>query len=185
MADAWTINLHDFCARGEQREGVFGAADLPRVLEEASGLGEIRWAIAGGAVKRSESVDHVGRPSLHLTISGRLAVPCVRCLTPLDIDLDIRQGFIVFPSEAQADEALVEDEAFDAIADSTDFDLAALIEDEILMAIPPRAAHETCSAQALAALGLAQLGEGVGLHTPRENPFDVLKALKDQALKKH
>ena len=72
----------------------------------------------------------------------------------------------------------------DLLVSSRRFDLAALVEDEAIMALPPAPRHDDCSAPAVAdapAAGEgADAGPGDAAPAPR-NPFGALAALKGGA----
>ncbi len=178
MAANLILNLPEFCARAATLEGEFAPQAFSRLHAELVGIETGRWRVAGRLAARHELPEFAGLPVLELTIEAVFQVACVRCLEPVRVELSVDQAFVALASEAAADDALAEDERFDAIVSSTHFDLAALIEDEALMALPSQPHHERCSAQALAALGLKPGEEGVMLQAPKDNPFAVLEALK-------
>jgi uncharacterized protein len=60
---------------------------------------------------------------------------CQRCLTPVDVPLDVERSFRFVADEATA-EALDDECDEDLLALSREFDLRELIEDELLMACP-------------------------------------------------
>lgn len=178
MTPPLKLNLPDFCALGEAREGVLTSESFPRLHAEVVEVVSGQWRVKGRLILRQELPDYEGLPILDLSVEAVLQVACVRCLEPVEVAVQVERGFVAVGSDAEADEALTEDDRYDAIVSSVQFDLAGLIEDEILMALPAQPRHERCPPQALAALGLAADEEGVALQVPKDNPFAVLQALK-------
>ena len=100
-------------------------------------------------------------------LHGRITVTCQRCLQGLELALDPRAGFELERSEAQADAAgLDEDEVWDAVVGSDRFDLIALCEDELLLAVPYAPMHQFCEP-----VSAAEAGDKV-------SPFAALAQLK-------
>ncbi len=172
------LNLPEFCARGEKREGRMTPDAFPRVFADSIDAKGLQWRVTGALVTRQELPGYAGSPVLTLIVRGIARLPCTRCLEPVDVDVAIDHRYIGMASEALADEALVDDEHYDAVVSSTSFDLAQLIEDELLMTLEAQAQHGRCDPRALTALGLAEDGDGVALHAPKDNPFAVLNTLK-------
>lgn len=178
MTPTLKLNLPDFCAHGEAREGVLAPESFPRLHAEVVEVVSGQWRVKGRVILRQELPEYEGRPILDLSVKAVLRVACVRCLEPVEVAVQVERGFVAVESDTEADEALTEDDRYDAVVSSLQFDLAGLIEDEILMALPAQPRHERCSPQALAALGLSADEEGVALQVPKDNPFAVLQALK-------
>jgi len=108
------------------------------VAPGADGGGGIRYEVRGSADAR----DH---PLLGLKVSGRLALQCQRCLKVLDHELMIDTALRLVPEEALDAEMSDDPDKADCIAASTELDLLALIEDEILLALPAYPRHEDAS----------------------------------------
>ncbi len=82
-------------------------------------------------------------PWVLLSATTQLTLVCQRCLGPVAQDIAFERDFRFVESEAQAD---IEDEDAeeDVLALSPDFDLLALVEDELLMDLPASPKHEVC-----------------------------------------
>lgn len=178
MTQTLRLNLPDFCAHGQLREGVLALQSFPRLYAEVVEVIGGHWRAQGRLAARQELPEFEGRPVLDLSVDAVLRVHCVRCLEPVQVEVQVERGFVALGSDAEADEALAEDDRYDAIVSSDQFDLCGLIEDEILMALPAQPRHDQCSPEALAALGLSAHEEGVALQVPKDNPFAALQALK-------
>jgi uncharacterized protein len=112
---------------------------------------------------------------LHLTAHTDLPQTCQRCLaevlTPLEVNRSYR--FVADEATAEAQDDACEE---DLLAISREFNLLALIEDELLMALPLVPMHEICPiAPKMAAVDDDFEAEG-GAGKP--NPFAVLATLK-------
>ncbi|HEV2612038.1 MAG TPA: YceD family protein [Noviherbaspirillum sp.] len=163
--NAFVIDAFEFCRVKERRDGEIELSKLPRLAEESvDKVGVIRWSLQGG------SNSH-GHPKLILSINGAVSLICQRCLTPFVFDIDSESTLVLARDEASADEldALLADEDVEVIVGEAEFNVAALIEDEALLAIPVSPKHETCPA------GLVP--ESV-IKEEKVSPFAVLKNLK-------
>ncbi len=150
---------------------------FPRLLDEAQGRGaerEVAWS-ARGELRNPRRL----RPEvwLYLQAQARLSLTCQRCLAPVDVDVAVDRAFRFVEDEATA--AAEADEAEeDLLALSRSFDLPALVEDELLMALPLVPRHDACPEPLpLPAVGDAEEGGGPA-DGGRPNPFAVLQKLK-------
>ncbi|MDO9165911.1 MAG: DUF177 domain-containing protein [Rhodoferax sp.] len=145
-----------------------------RLMQETQGLGADRllnWS-ARGELRTDEA--GAGQIWLHLTVDVNLPLTCQRCLGPVDIAVLVNQSFRFVDSE-EAAEAQDEDAEEDVLALSQDFNLADLIEDEVLMALPVVPRHEECPVD----LKLAAVDPGFdAASAEKRNPFAVLAKLQ-------
>ena len=106
-----------------------------------------------------------------------MAGHCKRCVRLYSIALDCyprrERAFRFVETEAQAE---LEDDASpeDLLVLSRDFDLAALMEDEVLMDLPVVPRHEICPVP----VKLAAVDADFEEIAPKPNPFAVLAGLK-------
>lgn len=162
---ALLIDAFDFCRLHEHREGEMAVADLPRlVMETADASGALRWSLQGGSNLH-------GHPQLTVTATGSVQLICQRCLTPFAFTIDSKSVLILADNEARADEidAFLADETVEVIVGSRAMDIAGLIEDDALLALPLAPKHETCPDQLAST---AQAAAGI------VSPFSKLKDLK-------
>jgi uncharacterized protein len=162
---AFVIDAFEFCRVGGHRQGETAVADLPRLAKESvDGVGTIRWSLQGGR-------NGFGHLQLTLSVSGTMRLICQRCLTPFDFDIASDSVLVLAKDEAKADEieVLLMDQAVEVIVGSNALNIADLIEDEVLLAIPLSPRHETCPD------GLAP---EVEKDAEKVSPFAVLKKLK-------
>jgi len=161
------IDAFEFCRLGEQREGEFAVADLPRLARESvDGGGTVKWSLRGGSTR-------LGHPQLTLAIAGAVRLMCQRCLTPFEFALDSQSMLVLAKDEGSADEIdeLLDDDEIEVIVGSRSFSVADLVEDEALLMIPSSPKHQECPSNAL---------PEQPARDDKASPFAVLKNLKKQ-----
>jgi uncharacterized protein len=134
-------------------------ADLARLQDSLFDAGgHVDFLLSGGRDRR-------GQPTLHLEISGLLQLRCQRCMGPLRYPLYLANTMLLM----RADEPLPEEtdvpDAPDCIVADTAMDVAALVEDEILLDLPfaPRHPAGSCSVQEEAGRGKRAVSPFAGL----------------------
>lgn len=142
-------------------------------MQETKGLGAeniVNWSV------RAESLaDQAGQSQawLHLDVSLNMPLICQRCLGSVDEASHIQRSYRFVDSEAQAEQHDDESEE-DLLVMSRDFDLMALIEDEVLMDLPVVPKHEVCPVP----VKLAVVDPDFELASAKPNPFSALAGLK-------
>lgn len=141
--DARHLNVAAFARATGQLLGEERMTRFERLMEESKGLGAelpVRFA-AYGEVR----LDAAGAEAAWIRLSAEADVPmiCQRCLGPVDVALAFERMYRFVATEERAEE---EDEASeeDVLAISRDFNLLELIEDELLMELPPVPKHAQC-----------------------------------------
>lgn len=158
------------CALGKAYEGRVLLADLPRLAPLlASTEGEAAFVLRF-------DLDADRRPTVVVEVRASLPLQCQRCLGTVRHDVDSTSRLLVVTGPDEADR--VPDDADPLLVEDDRLELRSLIEDELILAIPPSPMHrpEQCGVS-LAAVNAGdelepQLGE------PRENPFAALAKLK-------
>ncbi len=157
----------------QQLAGQDVLSSFERLMEETQGLGgqnAVNWTVRGALED-----DAKGQPQawLFLTVATSLPLTCQRCLGPVEVSLQFERAFRFVETEAQAE---LEDDASeeDVLVLSRDFDLAALIEDEVLMALPLVPRHDRCPLP----VKLTAVDADFEEESPKPNPFAVLAGLK-------
>lgn len=150
-----------------ERQRFRGLLPVARLLRLAETLqnssGNIEYAVAG-------DVDAMARPLLRLKVSGAVQLQCQRCLDGFEHGVDIDTALRLVAPEVLETEGNEDPDEPDCVATSAALDLAALIEDEVLLALPPYPMHESASCRAY--IGNAQVA------SQSIEAFSVLKALK-------
>jgi uncharacterized protein len=91
---------------------------------------------------------------------------CQRCLEGISFKLDIDSRLELIPEDAELSQDELEDDTRDFLPVGGELNVAELVEDEVLLALPAAPRHERCGLP-----GAADAGE-------RINPFASLAGLK-------
>lgn len=172
--DPKRFDVAAFAAGGASSAGEWPIAALAR-LASASSPGpdaadaSVHWQATGA---RAALAGAGQQPMLHLVADGAVSLECQRCLQPLRVRLHVdRRLFFVEGEDAAA--ALDTDSEDDVLTLEPAIDLRALIEDELLLALPLVPRHEVCPEP----LPLREEDDAA----PEEHPFAALAALKGRA----
>ncbi|MHB8353993.1 MAG: YceD family protein [Burkholderiales bacterium] len=162
MFEAPILDPMRFAALGEVVEGHGFPGDLERLKEVLhSGEGEFRYRFVGGKAPG-------GLPMVTIHLDGWVMLTCRRCLEGFPFDLQIDDRIVMVKDEAALPE--LEEEVFgiDVIVQPERLDVAAMVEDEILLTLPlaPSHAEGVCGSEKEPA------------QQKRENPFAALAKLK-------
>jgi uncharacterized protein len=134
MSRAGTIDGPRFAAEREVVTGALAISDLPRLAEMGCEAATLRYAVRGG-----EDAD--ARASLTVEVSGELRLTCQRCLGAFDFPLAVRSVLELAGAQAEIDAA---DDERDRVLASRAMDVAALVEDEVILALPMVPMHGRC-----------------------------------------
>ena len=141
-------------------KGTLAIAELERLHDLLADVtGEVTWCIEGFKGER-------GEPLLQLTVGGTVLLACQRCLEAIAFDLNVDSLLEVVPAGIELSQDELEDDTRDFLPVERELDVAELVEDEILLALPVAPRHERCGLP-----GAADAGE-------RVNPFAALAGLK-------
>lgn len=161
-------------------EGELGWADLPRLaastIAPVDGGAAASWR-AQGLWRQPLG----GSAQIRLRLQARATVwqTCQRCLEPVaePLDIDCVLRFVAGEDEAAR---LDEDSEEDVLALTRTLDLPALVEDELILALPLVPRHAVCPhplPSPACAADAPAIGEGLASGAGR-NPFAVLESLK-------
>lgn len=152
-----------FAAAGDCVVGKLALSRLPRLADVLIGsVGELDCELAG----YRDSGERVGKLGLHLRVTGRLDLRCQRCLAEVGFECVIDSRLLLIPPGAEWPEEELESDEYDAIPASRELSLLALIEEEVLLALPIVPRHADCR------LPAAELEES------EPSPFAVLAGLR-------
>jgi len=177
MTREFTPDRLDVRAFAEARGSLSGESTLaafPRLADEAVEPGAaaaVSWSATG---QERQDAAGAGVPWLHVSAQASIALTCQRCLAPVVERLQTDRWFRFVANEdlAAAEDEIAEE---DVLAVSREFDLLALIEDELLMDIPITPRHEVCP-QAVALSVQDPDFEAAQKETAK--PFAVLEGLR-------
>jgi uncharacterized protein len=175
-----SIDVQALAEAGTELAAQAPLARFARLLDLAPGtpadravldaLGPVHWVARFHMLRVTGAAD---QPALHLQIDAQLPLQCQRCLMPYAQAVQVDREFAFVKDEAMA-EAFDDESDVDLLVASRQFDLAALIEDELLMAMPIVPKHAQCPAP------VAMQAGDVDDAPERPNPFAALAALKDK-----
>ena len=138
-----SLDVRTFAQAGGQLAGRDSLLKYERLALDTQGLRPdlfVDWRAEGSVRKALGGVAQVW---LQLRVHATVPLQCQRCLTPVDVPLVVERAFRFVADEATA-EALDEGCEEDLLVMSRSFDLRALIEDELILALPLVPLHEHC-----------------------------------------
>jgi uncharacterized protein len=129
------IDALAFARQARSDSGSIPLSGLPRLREAVrSEAGQVQFSVTGGS-------DGRGRPILRLTVVCTVRLECQRCLGSIEMPLQLESSLLLAADEEEADRWMDEEEAADAIVASRHLDVGALVEDEVLLALPYAPRH--------------------------------------------
>ncbi len=174
------LDARRFAEASGHLQGECPASELTRLAADlhpegrVDGHASVAWQADGEL--RGAAQAAVSAVWLHLQAQATVPLTCQRCLGPVPIPLVVDRWFRFVATEAQA-EAEDDDAEEDLLALEPRPDLLAVLEDELLMALPLVPMHEVCP-QTLPSSAGRLPDEPEGVETQRENPFQALAKLK-------
>lgn len=169
MSRAGTIDGPRFALTREVVTGALAIKDLPRLAEMGCEAAALQYAVRG-----SESAE--GRAALAVEVRGSLRLTCQRCLGAFEFPLAATSTLELAGSQTEIDAA---DDERDRVLASKSMDVAAIVEDEVILGLPMVPMHASCEAAVAHAAGkeaspfaaLAGLQEsGAGPRGPGRKP---------------
>ena len=144
--DPLRLDVAAFAAEQAELQGEWPLPQLPRLAEAgaqeapADAAEAVRWQARGETHARRAAEPEIW---LHLRAEGGVWLQCQRCLQPMREELAVERSFRFVRSEAEAEAQDAESEE-DVLALSRTLDLRALVEDELILALPLVPRHEAC-----------------------------------------
>jgi uncharacterized protein len=143
MAIPPPIDTRVLTRTGRSLEGRVEVAEMDRLASLlANDQGTIAWRLQG---ERRERADGGGTELMRLDFEGEVVMECVRCLGNTPVSIDAERSFRLVATEEEAEREDLEDPEYDVLVGDSRFDLAGLIEDEAILALPPMPRHEQCA----------------------------------------
>ncbi len=157
--------------RAQTIRGRWPGAAMERLAQDATGVpGDVEWSVRGEFLPAPGSKPELW---LHLQIDAQVPMTCQRCLRPVALALNVARRIRFVRDEAEA-ERLDEEGEDDVMSLSPKgLDLKALVEDELILALPLVPRHEDCAMP----MPAAKADTAIDIEA-RANPFQVLAALK-------
>ncbi|MBU6504798.1 MAG: DUF177 domain-containing protein [Betaproteobacteria bacterium] len=166
MFEAPILDPLRFTALEEVVQGHVPVRDLERLQSALySAGGEIRYRVAGLHTPE-------GLPALSLQVEGHLDLTCQRCLTGMPFDLAVDSRIVMVKDEDALPDLEEEVAGVDAIVQPDRLNIAELVEEEVLLALPLVAVHPEgeCKPDPEAKAG-----------SSKEHPFAALQKLKQSS----
>jgi uncharacterized protein len=169
-----SLPVKAFAQAAGELKGSVALKDLDRLREES--LGPVEGVQVHYVAQGEMLEDVAGQPEpwVHLSGATVLVMTCQRCLGPVETEVSFERSFRFVATEALAE---VEDEESeeDVLVLSREFNLLDLVEDELLMAIPPVPKHLECPTSVKLEAVDADFDDSAA---QKPNPFAVLQQLK-------
>jgi uncharacterized protein len=134
MPQAEVIDGLQFARAALERRGVVGIERLPRLTQLQGSTEGLEYHLRGGRAGN-------GKPCLRLSVRGSVKLPCQRCLDPIQVPIVIDAELQLAESAREISEA---DDEIDRVLASRNMDVAWLVEDEVILALPMSPRHEEC-----------------------------------------
>ena len=164
------LDVRAFARSAGHAGGSVPLADFQRLAADCvdGGRGvQLAWS-ARGELRGGNGVPVA--PWLHLQVHAELPLVCQRCLEPVRTPVVVDQWFRFVPDEETAEQQ-DDDAAEDLLVESAEFDLRALVEDEVVLAMPLIASHARCPAPPRLS------AQDAGFDAPAEDPPKPFAAL--------
>ncbi len=184
--DPRRLDVAAFAAAAATLHGRWPLAGMARLLASAEGQdetnrqAEVVWQVVG---EQTPPRGTAPRLWLHLAADAEVTMTCQRCLRPVTLPLSIGRRFGFVSGEAEA-AALDTDSDDDVLALERTFDLHALVEDELLLALPLVPRHADCRPPAppVSTDDAAPTAQSEApADAPAQHPFAALAALRRKA----
>ena len=108
---------------------------LPRLAQSQCSTEGLEYHLRGGRAGN-------GKPCLWLSVRGSMELPCQRCLDPIQVPIAIDAELQLAETVREISEA---DDEIDRVLASRRMDVAWLVEDEVILALPMAPRHERCA----------------------------------------
>ncbi|MBC7620439.1 MAG: DUF177 domain-containing protein [Candidatus Saccharibacteria bacterium] len=172
--DPRNVNVLAFAKASDSLHADERLLRFERLMEETQGLGAeapVRYQATG--LLRIDAAD-ISVAWVQLQADVVVPLTCQRCLGPVEVAVSFDREFRFVATEELA---AIEDEESeeDVLVLSRHFNLAELVEDELLMALPVTPKHEDCPKPVKLSVADADF---VDEPEGKPNPFAVLQQLK-------
>jgi uncharacterized protein len=142
--DPCALELLAFCRSGATLHGAWPQAGMARLAGSlaATADADVAWSASGQWRPVTGGETEIW---LRLTASTTVLLECQRCLQPMSLALQVDRAFRFVQGEAEA--ARLDEELEDDVLELPPrLDLQALVEDELILALPLVPRHERCPA---------------------------------------
>lgn len=166
-----TVNADSFTRLKQTAEGSLAPSSLERLDEYlAADEGELHYRFRGSAATGSDGRE---MRKLALEVTGWVMLQDEVTLQPVRYDLDLAARLVLVRSEAELPPLEAESEDEDYIVADREIDLAALVEDEVILDLPMLPGDGSGEPP-----DSAEATDETGTEPGKPSPFAVLAALK-------
>ena len=171
------LSVQTLAESGAPLAGQVSLQKMERLAPETRGLqadSMLDWKVRGELRPGADGSSDIW---MHLEAGATVLLCCQRCMAEVDFPIALERWYRFVASE---DIALAEDDGAeeDLLVLEPQLDLLALLEDELLMALPVVPMHECCPGQLEPVAGQNEPDELEQRDGKRPNPFAVLAQLK-------
>lgn len=168
------LNMQAFAAEAEPLVGCTLLQNMERLAQESTGLQAdmtVNWQARAELRPGAGAEEDIW---LHLQATTTLTLTCQRCMGPVESPVAVDQWYRFVATE---DIAMAEDDNAeeDLLVMEPQFDLLAVLEDELLMALPVVPMHEQCPVVPQLRAGELDATDDA---PKKPSPFAVLAQLK-------
>lgn len=111
-------------------------------MEQMSRLARMQCSTEGLEYQLRGGKTSNGKPCLRVSVRGSLQLPCQRCLDPLEVSIAVD---VELQLAGSLREIAAADDDIDRLLGARRTDVAELVEDEVLLALPMVPRHEACA----------------------------------------
>jgi uncharacterized protein len=139
------LDVKVFATSQSALSGEVDLQGMPRLRADCAEdvAGKAEWSVQG---ELRQARDGQAASWIHLQAKTKVPLTCQRCLKTVEQALEVDRSFRFVKDEVTADAQDDESEE-DLLVLSKDFDLLALVEDELLMALPLVPMHTSCQSE--------------------------------------
>jgi DUF177 domain-containing protein len=134
MSQPEVIDGLQFARAALERRGRVSMERLPRLAQLRCSTEGLEYRLRGGRAGN-------GKPCLRLSVAGSLEMVCQRCLDPIQVPIVIDAELQLAENAREISDA---DDEIDRVIASRHMDVAWLVEDEVILALPMAPRHEEC-----------------------------------------
>ena len=166
------LDVKAFAANQSTLSGEVDLHSMPRLRADCAEdvAGKVIWSAQGELRQASDGHDAAW---MHLQAKTEVPLTCQRCLKTVEQALAVDRSFRFVKDEATA-EAQDDESEEDLLVLSKDFDLLALVEDELLMSLPLVPMHTSCRSEHAPTLK----DDSEANLDAKPNPFAVLATMR-------
>lgn len=164
-----SVDPYKFADQEKEINATLDLEYLSRFRQElASDKGEIACSIKGARVEDTRVT------LLELSLKGEVELICQGCLEPFPYQVD--HEVLIYPVYSEERMDSVPDDGDPVLVDDDGLDLKSVVEDELILSLPPVALYGEC--KDMDAFEIGELPQESIEQAEKDNPFNALKDLK-------